>query len=214
MLHPSEGELNIAHSDKSFTRERQHVLIERSVSKGKKQHIAEEHGGNHDFPTLDRLPFLARLLSPARRGGFSPFCIVPEWHMLVRSQYAYNLYQIVAQLSESQLYAPHDKGHRQRQHDEAEPKVAGKLSMNTFNCGTRRAITPSTRVARSRAMLTGAASCMAITHALPSKVRITGSAAPAVLKPANGILCKLSAMAMMNQWWAEPERNRHMARTY
>jgi len=26
----------------------------------------------------------------------------------------------------------------------------------------------------------------------------------------NGILCKLSAIATMNQWWAEPERNMRM----
>jgi hypothetical protein len=45
-------------------------------------------------------------------------------------------------------------------------------------------------------------------------VRITGSTAPDVLKPANGILCKLSAIAMMNQWWAELERNMSIARTY
>src|SRR5262245_7399515 len=126
MLYPSERELNLAHSNKGFACERQHVLIEPGASKGKEQHIAEEHSGDHDFPTLDRLPFLTRLFPSARCGGFCPFCVVPEWHVLTCSQHAYNLHQIVAQLSESQLYAPHKRGHRQRQHDEAESQRSGK----------------------------------------------------------------------------------------
>ena len=156
-----------------------------------------------------RLPFLMRLFTPVRCGGCCPCCIVPEWHVLTCSQHADDLHQIVAQLPKSELYAPHDQGNASASMTRPSPEVAGKLSMNTFNCGTKRVITPSTRVAKSRAMLTGAASCMAITHALLGKVRVTGSTAPGALKPANGILRKVSAIAMMNRWWAELEQHEH-----
>src|SRR2546429_9451321 len=96
MLHPSEGELNFAHSDKSFACERQHMLIEPCTSKGEKQHIAEEHGGDHDLPALNRLPFLTRLFPPGRCSGCCPFCMLPKLHTLPYSPTDEHLYHVVA----------------------------------------------------------------------------------------------------------------------